>query len=118
MIINYWEGNARVYHHTAPINMMYALYQGLVNIIDEGYDNVISRHKSAHEYLVSELTQLDINFLVDKPYRIPSLNSVIIPKPIASPLSAIPGPLLAVTASFPTNAAPRALVTAAISSSA
>ena len=45
-------------------------------------------------------------------------NSVITPKPIASPFKAIPGPLLAVTANFPAKAAPSTLVIAAISSSA
>tara|TARA_B100000029_G_scaffold401896_1_gene401199 strand:+ start:6 stop:1109 length:1104 start_codon:yes stop_codon:yes gene_type:complete len=79
MIINYWEGNSRVYHHTAPINMMYALYQGLLNIIDEGHDKVLERHLAAHKYLVNELYKLNIKYLVDPSFRIPSLNSVVIP---------------------------------------
>ena len=82
MIINYWGGNSRVYHHTAPINMMYALYQGLCNVIEEGHDNVISRHLEAHKNLKLKLDALGISFLVDEKYRIPSLNSVIIPEGI------------------------------------
>ena len=38
-IIKYWDGNQRAYHHTAPINMMYALYQGLLNLTEEGVEN-------------------------------------------------------------------------------
>ena len=45
-------------------------------------------------------------------------SSVITARPIASPLSAMPGPLVAVTAMAPPNAAPMADVIAAISSSA
>ena len=37
-IIKYWEGNQRTYHHTAPINMMYALYQSLNDVVEEGLD--------------------------------------------------------------------------------
>ena len=37
MIINYWEGAKRAYHHTAPINMLYALYQALLNLREEGH---------------------------------------------------------------------------------
>ena len=44
MIINYWSGDSRVYHHTAPINMLYGLYQACFNIISEGLDNVKKRH--------------------------------------------------------------------------
>ena len=36
MITKYWSGKSRVYHHTAPINMLYGLYQACFNIIDEG----------------------------------------------------------------------------------
>ena len=79
-IIKYCDGSQRVYHHTAPINMMYALYQGLLNIIEEGHENVINRHYEAHNNLKSNLETLGISFLVDEQYRFPSLNSVIIPE--------------------------------------
>ena len=39
MVIKYWEGNTRVYHHTAPINMIYALYQALALLLEEGLDS-------------------------------------------------------------------------------
>ena len=38
-IIKYWDGSQRVYHHTAPIYMMYALYQSLYDVLEEGIDN-------------------------------------------------------------------------------
>ena len=38
LIANYWSGKTRVYHHTAPINMLYGLYQSLYDIFHEGLE--------------------------------------------------------------------------------
>ncbi|PIE69544.1 MAG: alanine--glyoxylate aminotransferase [Deltaproteobacteria bacterium] len=80
MITAYWEGNTRVYHHTAPINMMYALYQALDLILTEGMDKVFERHEKAHNQLVQGLETLGISLLVDPEFRLPMLNSVVIPE--------------------------------------
>ena len=69
----------RIYHHTAPINMLYGLYQALFDIIDEGVENVHARHEKYHEYLVDGLEGLGLEMLVEKPYRLPMLNAVKIP---------------------------------------
>ena len=79
-IIKYWDGQQRVYHHTAPINMMYALYQSLYDLIEEGVDNTITRHYETHLLLEKGLNDLGLNFLVEKESRLPSLNAVEIPK--------------------------------------
>ena len=52
MIINYWDGDTRAYHHTAPINMLYGLYAALGVILNEGLEKVFERHKDAHNHLV------------------------------------------------------------------
>jgi len=78
-IIKYWDGNQRIYHHTAPINMMYALYQSLYDLLDEGIDNVIARHHEAHLLLEQGLSELGLELLVEKEARLPSLNAVKIP---------------------------------------
>ena len=75
-IIKYWDGQQRVYHHTAPINMMYALYQGLYDLLDEGIDNIIARHHRVHLLLEEGLNKLGLELLVDKDHRLPSLNAV------------------------------------------
>ena len=79
MIIKYWGGDSRVYHHTAPINMMYALYQGLLDVVDEGMGNIIKRHQLVHEKLVNGLQDIGLEMLVDKESRLPSLNAILIP---------------------------------------
>ncbi len=79
MIINYWAGEKRAYHHTAPINMLYALNEAVHLILDERLENVFKRHAEIHEYLGKELEKIGLNFYVEKPYRLPMLNAVTIP---------------------------------------
>jgi len=79
MIANYWSGKQRVYHHTAPINMVYALYQALYDIIEAGPDNIFKKHQAAHQYLLTKLNELNLDLLVDEQYRLPMLNAIKIP---------------------------------------
>ncbi len=79
MIINYWAGEKRAYHHTAPINMLYALNEAVHLILDEGLENVFKRHAEIHEYLGKELEKIGLKFYVEKAYRLPMLNAVTIP---------------------------------------
>ena len=82
MITKYWSGKSRVYHHTAPINMLYGLYQACFNIIDEGLDIAIQRHKDMHQMLVNELSKLGLDLFVKEQDRLPMLNSVVIPNDV------------------------------------
>ena len=79
MLTKYWEGQSRVYHHTAPINMIYGLYQALYLIVEEGLESVFDRHYKYHKLLVQGLEELGIKMLVDPEYRLPMLNSIHIP---------------------------------------
>lgn len=79
MIIKYWGGQQRVYHHTAPVNMLYALYQALFLILEEGLDNVYQRHLENHKALVAGLEALGLSMLVEPQYRLPMLNAVRVP---------------------------------------
>jgi alanine-glyoxylate transaminase/serine-glyoxylate transaminase/serine-pyruvate transaminase len=80
MIINYWEGAKRAYHHTAPINMIYGLYQALHNISTEGLENAFKRHRMCHELLVKGLEGMGLTMLVDRKCRLPMLNAVKVPE--------------------------------------
>lgn len=79
MIINYWAGETRAYHHTAPINMLYGLYAALGTILDEGMEKVFARHKETHDYLVNGLADLGLQMYVAAESRLPMLNAVTIP---------------------------------------
>ena len=82
MIINYWEGNSRAYHHTAPINMLYALYTALDCVLGEGLDAVYARHQAMHEKLVQGLEAMGLSMYVKPGFRLPMLNAVTLPQGI------------------------------------
>ncbi len=79
MIADYW-GKNRVYHHTAPISMIYALYQAVLLLIEEGQESVFDRHGKNHLALVQGLEALGLKMLVEEPFRLPMLNAVLVPE--------------------------------------
>jgi alanine-glyoxylate transaminase/serine-glyoxylate transaminase/serine-pyruvate transaminase len=80
MIVNYWEGQKRAYHHTAPINMIYALHQALYNLLEEGLEHAFTRHLENHKKLVAGLEGLGLKMFVDASCRLPMLNAVVVPQ--------------------------------------
>ena len=77
--MQYWEGSSGVSHHTAPINMLYALYQALFLIFEEGLEAVCERHLNVHRRLVEGLEALGLEMMVPEPYRLPMLATVKVP---------------------------------------
>ena len=82
MIMNYWQVAKRTYHHTAPINMIYGLYQALYDVFAEGVDAVHKRHSDYHHYLVEGLENLGLAMLVQQEARLPMLNAAKCPEGI------------------------------------
>ncbi|MDJ0880507.1 MAG: alanine--glyoxylate aminotransferase family protein [Gammaproteobacteria bacterium] len=81
LVMGYWgEGAKRAYHHTAPVNALYALHESLVMLREEGLENAWNRHQHNHNALKAGLEAMGINFLVEEAARLPQLNSVFIPK--------------------------------------
>lgn len=79
MIASYW-GEDRMYHHTAPITMVYALRESLRLVQEEGLEARFARHAVMHERLKSALKKLGgYEFIVEEQYRLPQLNSVRFP---------------------------------------
>ena len=78
LIAQYW-GEERVYHHTAPMNMFYGLYQALELVMEEGMEGVFDRHRKVHDSLVQGLEELGLELIVDKAFRLPMLHAVKIP---------------------------------------
>lgn len=83
MIVDYWgNGQKRAYHHTAPINSLYALLEALKIIKEEGIENRWERHKNVQQYAQIQFEKLGLNYLVDPEYRMPQLHAVQIPENI------------------------------------
>jgi len=79
MVRKYWSGAKRVYHHTAPITMVYALYEALRLIFEEGLEARFQRHLRNHQMLRDGLEELGFEFIVAPQYRLPMLNAVKLP---------------------------------------
>jgi alanine-glyoxylate transaminase/serine-glyoxylate transaminase/serine-pyruvate transaminase len=78
LLEQYW-GSDRVYHHTAPITMVYALYEALRIVHEEGLDARFARHLRHHRALVAGLEALGLSMAVAAERRLPMLNSVLVP---------------------------------------
>lgn len=80
LVMGYWGKNAkRAYHHTAPVNTLYALHESLVMLKDEGLENSWARHRKNHLALRAGLEAMGLSFVVNEESRLPQLNAVTIP---------------------------------------
>jgi alanine-glyoxylate transaminase/serine-glyoxylate transaminase/serine-pyruvate transaminase len=83
LVMGYWgDGGAsakRSYHHTAPVNALYALHEALVMLTEEGLENAWARHRHMHAALKAGLEAMGLSLVVDADYRLPQLNSVWAP---------------------------------------
>ncbi|MCU8035149.1 MAG: alanine--glyoxylate aminotransferase family protein [Shewanella sp.] len=81
LVMAYWTsaGGKRSYHHTAPVNALYALHESLRILAAEGLENAWQRHHEMHLVLRAGLEKLGLNFVVAEDSRLPQLNAVYIP---------------------------------------
>ncbi|MEP4889586.1 MAG: alanine--glyoxylate aminotransferase family protein [Aliiglaciecola sp.] len=80
LVMGYWgTGAKRAYHHTAPVNSLYALHESLVILKEEGLEAAWQRHQEMHNKLKEGLEALGLEFIVEEKYRLPQLNTVRIP---------------------------------------
>ena len=81
LVMGYWGGGQkRAYHHTAPVNDLYALHEALVVLQEEGLENAWDRHRRMHLALKAGLEALGLHFIVPEAERLPQLNAVTIPE--------------------------------------
>jgi alanine-glyoxylate transaminase/serine-glyoxylate transaminase/serine-pyruvate transaminase len=78
MVRQYW-GSERLYHHTSPINMNYALHEALRIVLEEGLEARWARHREAHEMLKAGVEELGLSYLADREHLLPMLNAVATP---------------------------------------
>ena len=62
MLKSYW-GQERVYHHTAPINMTYALRESLAMVLEEGLEARWQRHRQNHFALRAGLEAMGLKYI-------------------------------------------------------
>jgi alanine-glyoxylate transaminase/serine-glyoxylate transaminase/serine-pyruvate transaminase len=80
LIMGYWgKGARRAYHHTAPVNAIYALHEALLMVHEEGLEQAWQRHRLNHEALKAGIEAMGLSFIVAEPDRLPQLNAIGIP---------------------------------------
>ncbi len=80
LVLGYWdEGAKRSYHHTAPINALYGLHEGLLMLREEGLEAAWDRHRRMHRALRAGLEGLGLRLPVPEAERTPMLNAVEVP---------------------------------------
>lgn len=80
LLTGYWgTGAKRAYHHTAPINSLYALDEALQILQREELEHSWHRHANNYQLLRNGLENIGLEFYVDAKYRLPQLNAVKVP---------------------------------------
>lgn len=80
LVMSYWSGGGkRSYHHTAPVNTLYALHEALVILQEEGLEQAWKRHERHHRALRAGIEALGLEFVVPEAERLPQLNAIRIP---------------------------------------
>jgi alanine-glyoxylate transaminase/serine-glyoxylate transaminase/serine-pyruvate transaminase len=78
LIDKYWSSE-RVYHHTSPALMNYALCEALEIILEEGLENRWARHERNSKDFVAGVEAMGLEMLVAPEHRLWTLNAVRIP---------------------------------------
>ena len=84
LLSSYW-GQERVYHHTAPISMNYAVHEALRLVLEEGLENRWKRHQRNHELLVKGLANLGLSIGSQPGHQLWQLNAVTVPEGVDEP---------------------------------
>jgi len=77
--MNYW-GKDRLYHHTPPISLIYALREAMRLTIEEGLENRWERHRVNQLALIAGVEAMGLELLVKNPKeRLVTVTPVMIP---------------------------------------
>ncbi|XP_005151056.2 alanine--glyoxylate aminotransferase [Melopsittacus undulatus] len=82
-LANYWgcDGEARRYHHTAPISSFFSLREGLAMLAELGLDNSWELHRVHCAQLCQGLRDLGLElFVKEEVTRLPTITTVRVPE--------------------------------------
>ncbi|MGA2484105.1 MAG: alanine--glyoxylate aminotransferase family protein [Candidatus Acidiferrales bacterium] len=78
--MDYW-GKDRLYHHTPPIMLIYALHEALRIVLEEGLEARWVRHRQNQQALIAGLEAMGLELLVKNPAeRLPTVTAVKVPE--------------------------------------
>jgi len=75
----YW-GQGRLYHHTPPVSLIYALREAMRIAVEEGLEPRWERHRSCQQALIAGCEAMGLKMFVENPKdRLVTVNPVLIP---------------------------------------
>ena len=75
----YWGSGERSYHHTAPVNLIYALRESLRMLLEEGLEHQLARHRDVANMLWEGLEELGLFPRAPRQLRSPTLTTSQLP---------------------------------------
>ncbi len=78
---NYYD-SPHTYHHTVPVNLLFALREALIEIMEEGIEARYRRHREVSAQLIAGLSNLGVHAFAHPEYRLPTLNAVLVPESV------------------------------------
>ncbi len=79
LLSQYWRKTNRAYHHTAPINLNYAMREALRMIEEEGLANRFHRHRQNHLALVAGFEAMGLEMFARPENRAWTVNTILVP---------------------------------------
>jgi len=77
--MNYW-GKDRLYHHTPPITLIYAMREALRAVLEEGLEARWERHRENQQALIAGVEAMGLELLVSNPAdRLVTVTAINIP---------------------------------------
>jgi len=78
--MNYW-GKERTYHHTPPISLIFALYEAMRIVLEEGLEARWERHRQNQQALIAGLEAMGLELFVANPAdRLATVTGVKVPE--------------------------------------
>jgi alanine-glyoxylate transaminase/serine-glyoxylate transaminase/serine-pyruvate transaminase len=78
-LIRNYVGGERAYHHTAPVNMVFAIHEGLRLALEEGMEARWQRHQRNGQALRAGLMAMGLKYTSAEGCQLPQLHAVRIP---------------------------------------
>ncbi len=79
-VAEYWNETQRVYHHTSPITMIYAMRESLRMMMEEGITGRHDRHAKVAAGLRAGLTAMGLDLATDPDYQLNPITVVNAPE--------------------------------------
>jgi alanine-glyoxylate transaminase/serine-glyoxylate transaminase/serine-pyruvate transaminase len=80
MLISRYVGGERLYHHTAPVSMLYGLHEALRLVLEEGLEPRWRRHQDVGARLLAMLEARGLRSVPPEGHRMPHLATVFLPE--------------------------------------